>query len=359
MSPPVEARAEAPESSSDNIESEPPVPGDVGAVGPAGVPGLVTVTASTPPQLAVPLPSNPTPLPHTVTGALIGAETFDPPIDPVEPLAAGVDAGQSDAGSEPTPTALPQTVTGAVTGACASAVLPTSPVSNPPSNPVSAEPPAVELLVAPLVDGQLLDGSPRTATPFPQASTGAVTGAFTAPELVLVGAPEPVPESAGLDPAVVAVSAGWPIPMELPVMLTGVVTGALMSLAEAPAAPVEPASDGQLALGEPRIPMLVAHTVTGAFTGADTVSAEARPCPITHNPPTSKAPCKPRFIKWFMTSPNGSCRSTFRPGERQPDGHRTGLGDDSRSKCERPALVRCEGRVVGALEQCAKSAHGR
>jgi hypothetical protein len=105
--------------------------------------------------------------------------------------------------------------------------------------------------------------------------------------------------------------------MELPVTLTGVVLGALTSPAEAPEAllvPVVPVPDGQPAAGELKSPTLFPQAITGAFAGAVTVSAEARPCPITHNPLTSRAPCKVRFNKWFMTSPNGSWWSTFRPG---------------------------------------------
>ncbi len=120
MSPPVEARAEAPESSSESTGFEPPVPpvGVPGDVGPVGVPGLVTVAASTPPQLAALLPSSPTPLPHTMTGALIGADTSDPPVG-TRPLLLALSPGNPTTGCRRHPTELPQTVTGAVTGACA------------------------------------------------------------------------------------------------------------------------------------------------------------------------------------------------------------------------------------------------
>jgi len=119
MSAPVDARAVAAESSRPSTGFELPgltgVPGVPGAV---GWPGFVTVAASTLPHPALPLPNRPTPLPHTMTGAVTGAAMPEPDeVDEVDDPAVELPVGQPDDGSAPMPTLFPQTVAGAVTGA--------------------------------------------------------------------------------------------------------------------------------------------------------------------------------------------------------------------------------------------------
>jgi hypothetical protein len=101
---------------------------------------------------AVPWPATPTPLPHTVTGALTGALASPPPaaLPPPDPEPAHE--------PEPLPTELPHTVTGAFTGAL--------PFDAPPDTlPVPDAPHDDELL-------------PFTPTELPHTFTGAFAGAL-------------------------------------------------------------------------------------------------------------------------------------------------------------------------------------
>jgi hypothetical protein len=290
--------------------------------------GFVTVVASVPPHVLEPLPSTPTPIPQTFTGAVIGVSTPSTPVpgvpgsaEPVPLVLLAVPAavaGQADDPSPRTPAEMPHTVTGALTGATAL----TPPPNSPPSRPVSEPPPVpLVLLAVPAAElaavGQPDDPLPRTPAEMPHTVTGALTGALAvrppdgvvAPPDVADEPDEVVPDGGVLLPA------GCPTCSEMPLTLIGALIGALADVSPEPAVEVELSGvvAGQPDEDPPRIPMLIPQTVTGALTGACTESAEAMPWPTTHKPPARMLACRQRLITWFMTSPNGSCG---RPSDR-------------------------------------------
>jgi hypothetical protein len=243
----------------------------------AGTP--VVMVASVVPHVEPPPPRTATLMPHTRTGALIGALTV-PPAGLVAPV---VLAGQLDDESDPTPTVMPQAVTGAVTGAFA--VLPDpSVVPLPLVEPLSPVPDV--LLAVPAAAGQFDDASAAIPTVVPQTSTGALTGALAsvpeAPEpVVLAEVSEPVP------PLLVV-----PVPLPfcstatvLPPTVTGAATGALavvtpLSPVPAPLIAVPADAAGQFDDESDPTPTVLPQTSTGAVIGASAEVAEPPLSPV-------------------------------------------------------------------------------